>query len=57
MSVSDQPVSRTTPLSRRAVAAIAALAGVAVAGAIVLWAYYGTAVFQEMILAGIAYCF
>jgi hypothetical protein len=31
--------------------------GVLVAAAIALWAHYGTAVFYEMILAGIAACF
>ena len=57
MSASDHPVTRSAPLSRRVLAVVAALAGAAIAGAILLWAYYGTAVFQEMILAGIAYCF
>jgi hypothetical protein len=32
-------------------------AGVLVAGALALWTYYGTAVFYEMVLAGIAACF
>jgi hypothetical protein len=32
-------------------------AGLVVAGTIALWAHYGTAVFYEMILAGIAACF
>ncbi len=43
--------------SRRLTVAAAALAGVLVASALALWAHYGTAVFHEMILAGIAYCF
>jgi hypothetical protein len=48
---------RALPGSRRlAVAAAALLAGVLVASALLLWAHYGTAVFHEMILAGIAYC-
>lgn len=34
-----------------------ATAGILVAGTLVLWARYGTAVFYEMILAGIAACF
>jgi hypothetical protein len=32
-------------------------AGVLLAAAVALWAHYGTAVFYEMILAGIAACF
>jgi hypothetical protein len=35
---------------------IAAGAGVLVAGTVALWAHYGTAVFYEMIVAGIAAC-
>ena len=35
------------------VAAFAVLLG----GAMTLWAFYGTAVFFEMIAAGLAYCF
>jgi hypothetical protein len=40
-----------------AVLAVAGLFGVLVASALVLWGYYGTAVFTEMILAGLAACF
>jgi hypothetical protein len=36
--------------------AVAALAGLLVAGTVALWAHYGTAVFYEMIVAGIALC-
>ena len=42
--------------SRRPLAIIAGVAGLLIAGGAVLWAYYGTAVFYEMILAGIAMC-
>jgi hypothetical protein len=35
----------------------AGLASVAVLGALVLWAHYGTTVFFEMIAAGISSCF
>jgi hypothetical protein len=35
----------------------AVAAGVLLAAAIVLWAHYGSAVFFEMIRAGIAMCF
>jgi hypothetical protein len=37
-------------------AIITAVAGLLVAGTVGLWAHYGTAVFYEMILAGIAMC-
>jgi hypothetical protein len=36
--------------------AIAAAIGILVAGTVVLWVHYGTAVFYEMIVAGIAAC-
>lgn len=40
------------------VAVIAAgVVGVLVASALVLWGYYGTAVFTETILSGLAGCF
>ena len=42
-------------LSRPLVIA-AALAGLLVAGTLALWLHYGTAVFYEMILAGLALC-
>jgi hypothetical protein len=35
---------------------IAAVLGILVAGTVALWAHYGTAVFYEMIVAGIAAC-
>lgn len=38
------------------VGAAAAFAGLLVIGAIGLWAYYGTAVFFEMVKTGIAAC-
>ncbi|MBN8957433.1 MAG: hypothetical protein J0H17_12825 [Rhizobiales bacterium] len=41
----------------RALVLLAAAAGILLAGTVVLWAHYGTAIFQEMILAGIATCF
>lgn len=34
-----------------------AVMGLLVATAIALWAYYGTSVFYEMILSGLAACF
>ena len=36
---------------------LAVLAGGAIAGTVLLWAYYGTAVFLEMVRAGWAACF
>jgi hypothetical protein len=41
----------------RAIVAVAGLFGVLMALALALWGYYGTAVFTEMILAGLAACF
>jgi hypothetical protein len=41
----------------RAVLAVAALFGGLFALALMLWGYYGTAVFTETILAGLAACF
>jgi hypothetical protein len=44
------------PRYSRPLMAVAALAGLLVAGTVALWAHYGTAVFYEMIVAGIALC-
>ncbi|HEX9904029.1 MAG TPA: hypothetical protein VGA77_03615 [Propylenella sp.] len=41
----------------RVVLAVAGLFGAMLAGALILWAYYGTAVFTEMIIAGLNACF
>jgi hypothetical protein len=35
---------------------IAAVAGILLAGTVALWAHFGTAVFYEMIVAGLAAC-
>ncbi len=43
--------------SWRPLAITAGVVGVLMAGTLALWAYYGTAVFYEMITAGIAMCF
>ncbi len=47
-----------TPAHRFSRPLVAALAAVAIllAGTLALWAHYGTAVFYEMIVAGIASC-
>jgi hypothetical protein len=49
-------VSEATPLLSRPLLIITAAAGILVAGTVALWAHYGTAVFYEMIAAGIAAC-
>ena len=41
----------------RAVLIVTALIGVLVAATLTLWAHYGTAVFYEMVVAGLAACF
>ena len=46
-----------TPRFSRSLAIVAAVVVLLLAGTVVLWAHYGTAVFYEMILAGIAACF
>jgi hypothetical protein len=43
-------------LSRPLIALVMAI-GVLVAGTIAMWVHYGTAVFYEMIVAGLAACF
>jgi len=53
--MADTAAAPTTRFSR-SLMAVAALAGLLLAGALALWAHYGTAVFYEMILAGIALC-
>jgi hypothetical protein len=45
----------TSPISRPLIL-IAAAVGILLAGTLALWAHYGTAVFYEMIVAGIAAC-
>ena len=48
--------SAAASLLTRPLTLIAALAGMVLAGTLALWAHYGTAVFYEMIVAGIAAC-
>lgn len=59
--MSDTPISRPAlrraPVQRLVLTTAAIGAGLAAAAAIVLWAYYGTAVFFETISAGLAACF
>jgi hypothetical protein len=46
----------TSPRYSRAVVIAVAVVGILFAGTLALWAHYGTAVFYEMILAGMAAC-
>ncbi len=48
--------SAVTPRLSPALLLIAAVVGILLAGTVALWAHYGTAVFYEMIVAGIAAC-
>jgi len=47
---------RAAQLRRGVLIALGAATGALIAAAAVLWAYYGTTVFFELIAAGIAYC-
>jgi hypothetical protein len=51
------PAVANAPLSSRPLLVLAAIAGMLVAATLGLWAHYGTAVFFEIIAAGIAACF
>jgi hypothetical protein len=54
------PNAAVTPVSSHTPPLIWVAAGIAavlIAGTIALWAYFGSAVFYEMIAAGIAACF
>jgi hypothetical protein len=48
--------SAISPRLSRPLVIVAAAVGILVAGTVALWAHYGTAVFYEMIVAGIAAC-
>jgi hypothetical protein len=50
-------VSPAHGIARAIVVGAAALGAAALLGALVLWFYYGTAVFFEMIASGISACF
>lgn len=51
-----QTASATQSVFSRPLVLVAAAVGMVLAGTLVLWAHYGTAVFYEVILAGIAAC-
>ena len=48
--------SAVTSLFRARCMLIAAVVGILLAGTVAFWAHYGTAVFYEMIVAGLAAC-
>jgi hypothetical protein len=50
-------VAAPTPRFSRPLALVTAAVVLLIAGTLGLWAHYGTAVFYETILAGIAACF
>jgi hypothetical protein len=54
--ISPVPV-RLKPAVKPAVWTVAGIIGASAVGTILLWAHYGTAVFFEMIMAGLATCF
>ena len=51
-----ETVSAATPQLSRPLVLIVAAVGILLAATVVLWAHYGTAVFYEMIVAGLAAC-
>jgi hypothetical protein len=51
-----ETVSAAAPSLSRPLLLIAAAGGILMAGTVALWLHYGTAVFYEMIVAGIAAC-
>ena len=55
MSETSNPTSQFGP--RPILIGAAVVAVVLVGGTVVLWAHYGSAVFYEMIVSGIAACF
>ena len=52
----ESTFASTSGLSRPLVAVATAI-GVLLAGTVAMWVHYGTAVFYEMIVAGLAACF
>jgi hypothetical protein len=51
------PAVANAPLTSRPLLVLAAIAGLLIAATLALWAHYGTAVFFEVIAAGVAACF
>jgi hypothetical protein len=56
-SMSDQTSGVGRLASRSVLLGLAAVAGLLAAATAALWVHYGTAVFYEMIVAGINACF
>ena len=52
-----ETVSAATSHVSRPLILVAAAVGILLAGTVALWVHYGTAVFYEMIVAGLAACF
>ena len=52
----SEAATLTTRGGWRPLALIAGVIGILLAGTLSLWGYYGTTVFYEMIVAGIAFC-
>jgi hypothetical protein len=50
-------VARTASMRRMVMLGLGAFIGLLMAGAIALWLTLGSAVFYELLVAGIAYCF
>jgi hypothetical protein len=50
-------ITTLPPRSWRPLAIVTAASGLLLAGTVALWAHYGTAVFYEMIVAGLVACF
>ena len=48
--------TRSARLRQAALLGLGLIAVAAIAAAAVLWGYFGTAVFFDMVVAGIAYC-
>jgi hypothetical protein len=55
--VPDSVIPSMPSRVRPAIWAGAGIVGALAAAAILLWAHYGSAVFFEMIMAGVAFCF
>jgi hypothetical protein len=53
----DTLIAEAAAPHRALIVAVAAFVGILLAGTVVLWAHYGTAVFFETIRAGFAACF
>jgi hypothetical protein len=56
MDAMSDTATASTPWLSRPLLIAATVGGLLLAGTLALWAHYGTAVFYEMILAGLALC-